>query len=165
MTLTIPQEDGFHVRPSIKLPIPDHIKAVLVDDWENVTKNNQLVPLPHPHPVNEIIDDYIAWEEPGLDHQGPAPDILLETMAGLKDYFDKALGRILLYRYISTATSYLCLLDLTLARSFERLQYHEIRQVWEKAEGEKPHKSAVDTYGAEHLSRLLGKYSYQTSQH
>ncbi|KAH6666495.1 MRG-domain-containing protein [Plectosphaerella plurivora] len=130
------QEDGFHVRPSIKLPIPDHIKAVLVDDWENVTKNNQLVPLPHPHPVNEIIDDYIAWEEPGLDHQGPAPDILLETMAGLKDYFDKALGRILLYR-------------------FERLQYHEIRQVWEKAEGEKPHKSAVDTYGAEHLSRLL----------
>lgn len=97
----IAKEDGFHVRPSIKLPIPDHIKSVLVDDWENVTKNNQLVPLPHPHPVDEIINDYLNYERPSRDPESPHLDILLESMAGLKEYFDKALGRILLYRYIS----------------------------------------------------------------
>ncbi|KAH7367336.1 MRG-domain-containing protein [Plectosphaerella cucumerina] len=130
------QEDGFHTRPSIKLPIPDHIKAVLVDDWENVTKNNQLVPLPHPHPVDEIINDYLAYERPSRDPESPHLDILIESMAGLKEYFDKALGRILLYR-------------------FERLQYHEIRKVWEKAGENDPHTSVCDTYGAEHLCRLL----------
>jgi len=30
-----------------------------------------------------------------------------------------------------------------------------MHQLWNKADGK--HKSAVDTYGAEHLSRLLGK--------
>ncbi|MCQ8205932.1 hypothetical protein NP569_26970, partial [Vibrio parahaemolyticus] len=44
------QEDAFHARPSIKLNVPDNLKAILVDDWENVTKNQQVVPLPHPHP-------------------------------------------------------------------------------------------------------------------
>lgn len=71
----------------------------MVDDWENVTKNNQLVPLPHPHPVDEIINDYLTSERPNRDPESPHLDILEETMAGMKEYFEKALGRILLYRY------------------------------------------------------------------
>jgi mortality factor 4-like protein 1 len=39
----------------IKIPIPDHIKAILVDDWENVTKNQQLVPLPAAQNVDKIL--------------------------------------------------------------------------------------------------------------
>jgi MRG len=92
------QEEGFHQRPSIKLIISDHLKAILVDDWENVTKNQQLVPLPAAHPVNSILADYLAFEKPKRTPGSPQADILEEVVAGLKEYFDKCLGRILLYR-------------------------------------------------------------------
>ncbi|KAL0940353.1 uncharacterized protein CTRU02_203116 [Colletotrichum truncatum] len=131
-----PAEDGFHARPSIKLPIPDHIKAMLVDDWENITKNNQLVPLPHPHPVDEILNDYLAYERPNRDDGSANMDILEEVVAGLREYFEKSLSRILLYR-------------------FERPQYHEIRKVWEKAGENEKTKTVCDTYGPEHLCRLM----------
>jgi len=78
--------------------IPDHIKAILVDDWENVTKNQQLVPLPHHHPVNTIMDDYLEFEKPKRQQGSAQADILEEVVAGLKEYFEKCLGRILLYR-------------------------------------------------------------------
>ncbi|KAF6831769.1 keratinolytic protein, partial [Colletotrichum plurivorum] len=130
------QEDSFHARPSIKLPIPDHIKAMLVDDWENITKNNQLVPVPHPHPVDEILNDYLAFERPSREDGSANMDILEEVVAGLREYFEKSLGRILLYR-------------------FERPQYHEIRKVWEKATENDKNKSVCDTYGPEHLCRLM----------
>ncbi|KAK1496214.1 hypothetical protein CTAM01_08401 [Colletotrichum tamarilloi] len=132
----LPHEDGFHARPSIKLPIPDHIKAMLVDDWENITKNNQLVPLPHPHPVDDILSDYLNYERPNREDGSANMDILEEVVAGLREYFEKSLSRILLYR-------------------FERPQYHEIRKVWEKAGEEDKHKSVCDTYGPEHLCRLM----------
>lgn len=92
------QEEAFHNRPSIKLVLPDHIKGFLVDDWENVTKNNQLVHLPHPKPVEVILQDYLAAEKPNREEGSTQMDILEETIAGLREYFDRALGRILLYR-------------------------------------------------------------------
>ncbi|KAH8687541.1 MRG-domain-containing protein [Tricladium varicosporioides] len=130
------QEETFHQRPSIKLIIPDHIKALLVDDWENVTKNQQLVPLPSAHPVNSILDDYYNYEMPRRIAGSAQADILEEVIAGLKDYFEKCLGRILLYR-------------------FERNQYTEVREAWMSNRGDMSGKGAGDTYGAEHLCRLL----------
>ncbi|KAH6682976.1 MRG-domain-containing protein [Halenospora varia] len=129
-------EETFHQRPSIKLIIPDHIKALLVDDWENVTKNQQLVPLPSAHPVNSILDDYYNYEMPRRIAGSAQADILEEVIAGLKDYFEKCLGRILLYR-------------------FERNQYTEVREAWMSNRGDMSGKGAGDTYGAEHLCRLL----------
>ena len=96
------QEEAFHARPSVKLIIPDVIKALLVDDWENVTKNTQLVPLPHPKPVTKILEDYSAYEMPKRPADSSHADILEETLSGLKEYFDKSLGRILLYKYVSS---------------------------------------------------------------
>lgn len=96
--LTSNQEAEFHSRPSIKIPVPDHIKAILVDDWENVTKNQQLVPLPHPTPVNTILNAYHEFEAPKRQPGSAQADILDEFVAGLREYFDKSLGRILLYR-------------------------------------------------------------------
>lgn len=96
--LTVSQEAEFHSRPSIKIPIPDHIKAILVDDWENVTKNQQLVPLPHPTSVNVILDAYHELEMPKRQPGSAQADILDEFVAGLREYFNKSLGRILLYR-------------------------------------------------------------------
>ena len=78
--------------------MPDHLQAMLVDDWENVTKNQQLVPLPHAHSVDEILDDYLTFERPHREEGSASLDILEETIAGLREYFDKSLGRILLYR-------------------------------------------------------------------
>ncbi|KAI9776116.1 MAG: Esa1p-associated factor [Candelina submexicana] len=130
------QEESFHARPSVRLVIPDHLKALLVDDWENVTKNLQLVPLPSKSPANAILTTYFD-EEKGKRRLGSAEaDILEEVVQGIKEYFDKCLGRILLYR-------------------FEREQYFEIRQLWESGEGEWEGKGPGDVYGAEHLCRLF----------
>ncbi|KAI1372261.1 MRG-domain-containing protein [Hypoxylon crocopeplum] len=129
-------EDAFHARPSVKLIIPDILKAMLVDDWENVTKNCQLVPLPHPHPVTKILEDYAAYETPKRLAGSSHLDILQETLAGMKEYFDKSLGRILLYR-------------------FERAQYADMYKKWMSDDPEYQGKTASDTYGPEHLMRLL----------
>lgn len=82
----------------INLPVPDHIQAMLVDDWENITKNNQLVPLPHPKPVSRIFDDYLDNERPNRPEGSASLDILEEVIAGFSEYFEKGLSRILLYR-------------------------------------------------------------------
>lgn len=78
--------------------MPDHLKAALVDDWENVTKNQQLVPLPHKAPAETVLDDYLAYERLHREEGSASLDILEETVAGLREYFNKCLGRILLYR-------------------------------------------------------------------
>lgn len=44
--------------------------------------------------------------------------------------------------------------------SFERAQYLEMIQLWEAPTGDMAGKNANQTYGAEHLCRLLGKYSF-----
>ncbi|KAI0594280.1 MRG-domain-containing protein [Biscogniauxia sp. FL1348] len=129
------QEDAFHSRPSIKLIVPDVLKALLVDDWENITKNMQLVPIPHPKPVTKLLEDYAAYEIPKRPAGSSQIDILEETLAGLKEYFDKTLGRILLYR-------------------FERVQYADIHKKW-ASDPEFQGKVASDIYGAEHLTRLM----------
>ena len=132
------QEEAFHSRPSVRIVVPDHLKSILVDDWENVTKNLSLVPLPSPHPVNEILTTYFD-EEKGKRRLGSAEaDLLEEVVAGVREYFEKCLGRILLYR-------------------FEREQFFEIRQMWEHGVGEWEGKGVGDVYGAEHLCRLFGK--------
>ncbi|KAA8565373.1 hypothetical protein EYC84_011080 [Monilinia fructicola] len=130
----ISEEENFHIRPSINIVIPDHIKAILVDDWENVTKSQQLVPLPHKKSVTQILDDWLEFEKPKRPVGSAQADILEEIVAGLKEYFERCLGRILLYR-------------------FERQQYTDFRQMWDDETSEQ--KCASDTYGAEHLCRLL----------
>lgn len=117
--------------------MPDHLKALLVDDWENVTKNLSLVPLPSEHPVNEILNTYFEEEKHKRRLGSAEADLLEEVVAGCKDYFEKCIGRILLYR-------------------FERQQYAEVRKLWEEGRGEWEGKNAGDVYGAEHLCRLFG---------
>lgn len=137
------QEEAFQSRPSVRIVIPDHLKSLLVDDWENVTKNLSLVPLPSPHPVNEILTTYFD-EEKGKRRLGSAEaDLLEEVVSGVKEYFEKCLGRILLYR-------------------FEREQFFEIRQLWEHGAAEWEGKGAGDVYGAEHLCRLFGEFDFSS---
>lgn len=125
--IEIEKEEDYLKRNDIKIPIPDILKAYLVDDWENVTKNQQLVPLPRNPTVSEILEKY-RNSVPKKRSGSAEADIFDEIIAGLKLYFDKSLGTILLYR-------------------FERQQYLEIRK-------EHPGKEPSDLYGGEHLLRL-----------
>ena len=140
------QEDAFTSKLAVKIPMPDNLKSILVDDWEQVTKNQSLVPLPVPHPVNEILDMYTT-EELQKRRVGSAEyDILQETIHGLKEYFDKCLGKILLYK-------------------LEREQFYEMRALWEGGIKEWEGKGPGDVYGAEHLIRLFGMSIFSLSSH
>ncbi|EFR03890.1 hypothetical protein MGYG_06888 [Nannizzia gypsea CBS 118893] len=131
----IEKEDEFNARPSIRIVIPDNLKALLVDDWEYVTKNNQLVPLPAKGPVSTILDHYFEEEKP--KRASPSDiDVLEEVVAGIREYFEKSLSKILLYQ-------------------FERQQYQMISNKWESAAEGYIDKGPCEVYGAEHLARLF----------
>ena len=42
--LTLSLEDESSKRPEMRLNVPESLKSLLVDDWEAVTKNNQVRP-------------------------------------------------------------------------------------------------------------------------
>ncbi|KAL4817580.1 chromatin modification-related protein eaf3 [Aspergillus spinulosporus] len=128
----IEKEEHFYTRPSVRIVMPDNLKSLLVDDWENVTKNQQVVALPAKRSVNQILDDYLQEERPKRTGSSEV-DVLEEVVMGIRDYFDKSLDKILLYR-------------------FEREQYRVLRKRWE---AETADKGPLDIYGAEHLTRLF----------
>ena len=136
------QEETYMNRPEVRIPCPDHLKAILVDDWENVTKNLALCSLPSKIPANKVIDDWCEYEATKRREGSADMEILEELQGGLKEYFGTALGRILLYR-------------------FERPQYSKIMALWDKAPpgSEWEGKGAGDVYGAEHLARMVGTYT------
>ncbi|GAK66041.1 MRG-domain-containing protein [Moesziomyces antarcticus] len=147
---TVETEDDFLKRPEVKISFPDELKLQLVDDWESITKNGMLVPLPRKPCVKDILQDYkkhyLAHKRDGAKR---SPHVVDEVLKGLKLYFDRSLGQNLLYR-------------------FERAQYVEYR----KKNGPKMGDGDVgnarsgngsmggdmepsDVYGAEHLLRLF----------
>lgn len=92
----------------------------------------QLVTLPRKPTVVQLLKEYEAYAL----HSKSSPrskNLIVEVLAGLTVYFDKALGHTLLYR-------------------FERQQYADLRK---KKEYEETPMSEV--YGAEHLLRLFGE--------
>jgi mortality factor 4-like protein 1 len=56
------------------------------------------VPLPAKYPVNTILQEYLQSEISKRIPGSSEAEILEEVVAGLKEYFEKCLGRILLYR-------------------------------------------------------------------
>ncbi|KAG1447992.1 hypothetical protein G6F46_008952 [Rhizopus delemar] len=123
------KEEDYLRKPEIKIDIPDALKGQLVDDWENVTKNQQLVTLPREITVNGVLDRYKVYKKEKKGSRELNEELLEEVLHGIRIYFNKALGTMLLYR-------------------FERHQYAEIIRKNPKAE-------PVDIYGAEHLLRLF----------
>jgi mortality factor 4-like protein 1 len=118
--------------------MPDILKSILVDDWENVTKNNQLVTLPSATPCSLLLDDYAEYETPRRATGTPEADILEEVIKGLKEYFSIAVGRVLLYKQ-------------------ERHQYGALYKRIHSTTDAVAGKRIYEVYGAEHLLRLLGE--------
>lgn len=95
--------------------------------------------------MNEILTIYFDEEKSKRVPGSAEADLLEEVVIGMKDYFEKCLGRILLYR-------------------FERQQYYDARDMWVEGKGVwEGKKNAGDVYGVEHFCRLLGKSFFTLS--
>ncbi|SCV00701.1 LANO_0F08174g1_1 [Lachancea nothofagi CBS 11611] len=87
-----------HQGPRIVVHISQALKAVLVDDWERITKDKKLVSLPCKPTVAKLLQDY--YQSASTHEISPvAQSHLQEYCDGLKLYFDHSLSAILLYRY------------------------------------------------------------------
>lgn len=134
------EEDDGSKKPEMKLNVPEVLKVLLVDDWEAITKNSQLVSVPRNPTVVDILQefkDHVLGLGKGTTLR--EPELVLPTIiSGLQVYFDRSLGANLLYR-------------------FERPQYAEIRKQYVTGPkvqvGQEKDMSAI--YGAEHLLRML----------
>lgn len=65
------KEAEFLKRPEVKIVIPQVLKLQLVDDWENVTKNNQLVTLPRKPSVRDLLQEYKAYVQTTKKERSP----------------------------------------------------------------------------------------------
>ena len=119
--------------------MPDNLKSILVDDWEKVTKDSKLAAVPSPKPITLFLNEYYDFESNYRRAGSADADLLEEFVAGIKEYFNKAIGRILLYR-------------------FERQQFHDVHKQIESGHGEHAGQTFCDMYGCEHLLRLFGKW-------
>lgn len=133
------EDDESSKKPEMKLTVPEVLKMILVDDWEFVTKNNQLVTLPRSPTALEVLKEFAAYVRKNKPPHLKEPLIVIQTVVdGFQAYFDRALGANLLYR-------------------FERPQYAEVRKnYWtgpKVVAGNEKEMSHV--YGAEHLLRML----------
>eukprot|EP01113_Clastostelium_recurvatum_P034526 TRINITY_DN4693_c0_g1_i3.p1 TRINITY_DN4693_c0_g1~~TRINITY_DN4693_c0_g1_i3.p1 ORF type:complete len:349 (+),score=65.25 TRINITY_DN4693_c0_g1_i3:238-1284(+) len=77
----------------VELILPLALKRKLVDDWEQITQERSLVPLPRTPCVAEIIRSFQQ------SRGDPSPLPFDPVLASIVAYFDKALGSILLYRF------------------------------------------------------------------
>ncbi|KDO22212.1 hypothetical protein SPRG_12296 [Saprolegnia parasitica CBS 223.65] len=89
--------EDFVVAVDVQIPIPIALKKILVDDWKNVTQQERWIALPRKTPVSQIIDDFLTQDDL-TEKQATERESTQEIIKGLVTYFNKAVGRILLYR-------------------------------------------------------------------
>ncbi|KAJ1630378.1 MRG-domain-containing protein [Pavlovales sp. CCMP2436] len=116
-------------RAEMKLIIPQALKIKLVADWEAVTREHKLVPLPSSPSIAQILDEFCDAKGRRSQHER----LYTEVRAGIANYFQQALEQALLYR-------------------FERKQFEDL-----VASAEHAGRPLEELFGAEHLLRLLVK--------
>lgn len=116
----------------VKLKISGFLKKQLIADWESVTRQHRLVTLPRPTTVHALLQEF----EQSKAKQESSHNMCKEIVNGLEQYFEKALGTVLLYR-------------------FERPQFKAQVEQLKGAVAPAP-TTLSQIYGAEHLLRLFG---------
>ena len=112
-----------------QLRLPQAMKLKLIEDWERITREKKLVPLPREPNIATLLDDFLQAKSKRTTHER----LYGEVNEGMRTYFNQSLGSILLYKY-------------------ERKQFRDLK---ETAAGKD--KPLVELYGAEHLLRLFVK--------
>lgn len=131
--------------PQIRLTMQFPLKKQLVDDWEHIAQRHDLVKLPRTTSVDDVLMEYVESRK----RKGRVAEnkIVQEVATGIRHYFNRALGRLLLYR-------------------FERQQYHEVMaRLDEEGAGSRGAEGGAgggpsalaSVYGPEHLLRLFVK--------
>ncbi|KAL3921445.1 MAG: hypothetical protein SGPRY_004902 [Prymnesium sp.] len=118
----VPLQD---VREALRLP--HSMKLKLLEDWERITRERKLVPLPRSPSISEMLEEFLQTKAKRSSHER----LYGEVVDGIRSYFNQALNALLLYKY-------------------ERKQYRDLKE-------EDKAKPLVDIYGAEHLLRLYVK--------
>lgn len=126
----IESDENYISRVDVKITIPDDLKQWLIDDWDLITRQKQLVPIPRTKNIKEILDEYIKSRAANPD-DGLKPGVVQEVADGIQEYFNVMLGTQLLYK-------------------FERTQYGDILT-------DHSNLPMSHLYGAEHLLRLFVK--------
>jgi len=117
---------------AIKVPLPRELKAQLVLDWEQITlEPRKWVPLPRTPTVAQVLDEFVASRDANQHKKR-----WRELADSILIYFDKALPKILLYRY-------------------EREQFDALTAA--SSSREKSDFKPSRCYGCEHLLRLFAK--------
>ncbi|ELV09463.1 Mortality factor 4-like protein 1 [Tupaia chinensis] len=81
----------------VEVKIPEEVKPWLVDDWNLITRQNQLFYLPAKKNEDSILEDYANYKKT----QGNTSNkeyAVNEVVAGIKEYFNVMLGTQLLYK-------------------------------------------------------------------
>lgn len=86
-------DEKISAKVQMNIELPSSLKKQLVSDWEHITRDNLLVPLPRTPTVKVLLQQYL--EEVGGEHK---KDTIQEVVQGIQAYFDKALANILLYK-------------------------------------------------------------------
>jgi len=148
-------------KQELKLPVPETLKVVLVDDWEAITRHGQLVSLPRSPCVDDILLEFKEYvlELPEADAPSDVEDKLPEVLIGLKQYFDTCVHQQQCpdIKLLTTLPS--SALGAKLLYRFERAQYADVRRRFIESPDLPPEqrKSESQIYGAEHLVRLISK--------
>lgn len=112
----------------VHVTLPHTLKLFLIRDEEQICTERKLLPLPRIPCVTTVLRSFAEHES--LVGRGDGDSIeKLDILDGLRTYFNKALGMLLLHR-------------------FERPQYVSLRESFARVQ-------VADVYGCEHLLRLL----------
>ncbi|XP_023326394.1 mortality factor 4-like protein 1 [Eurytemora carolleeae] len=138
---TVESEEIFKSKVEIRVRIPDELKSYIVDDWEQITRNNCLCSLPAKLTVHQLLDNYARAKTNKSESasKNNKEKAIVEVTAGLREYFNVMLPTQLLFKQ-------------------ERDQYQKMKV---SDSGLVPTK----IYGTPHLLRLftkLGEYLVYT---
>jgi len=110
-----------------QLRLPQSMKLKLIEDWERITREKKLAPLPRSPSISELLDHFLQQKAKRTSHER----LYGEVSDGVKTFFNQAIGTVLLYKY-------------------ERKQFRELKEAHKGT----PY---TELYGAEHLLRLFVK--------
>jgi len=137
----IESESLFQMKQEVQITLPDELKSLLLEDWDQVVRQGHVIKIPQEKCVSLILADYLKTRR-------KSDMYAVELCNGLREYFDLMLGNA---QFRSNSRNIKC---SQLLYNHERDQYLEIHKLCE--DSEEPNKKTMsDFYGFTHLLRLF----------